>query len=239
MRPDDGPTTQGWYPSYAGSVLRFTLGSIPIRIQPTVLLVGVYVWFVSRSVEAAVVWTLALVVAVLTHELGHALVVKRVGSEPAVTVWALGGYTAWVPTPSIGWKQRFAISSAGSAMQLAVAASIWALGAAGLLGPTIQNAFGTNPFQLGGFGGGPVVGFLAIVVYLGMVWSLFNWIPIPGLDGAHMLRALLGRAEPKTAERVVMVVGLVVAAGLAGWLLWRGERFLAVFVLIIAATGIR
>lgn len=220
-------------------MLRFRLGSIPISIKPTVLLVGAYVWFVSRSVEAAAVWTLALVVAVLTHELGHAIVVKRVGADPAVTVWALGGFTSWVPTPSVGWKQRFAISAAGSAMQLAVAATIWAAGAAGLLGSTIQSAFGTNPFQLGGFGAGPFVGFLAVVVYLGMVWSLFNWIPIPGLDGAHMLRALLGRVEPTKAERIVMVVGLVVAVAIAGWLLWTGERFLAVFVLIIAASGIR
>jgi Zn-dependent protease len=220
-------------------VLRFSLGPIPIRIQPTVLLVGVYVWFVSRSVEAAVVWTSALVVAVLTHELGHAIVVRRVGSEPAVTVWALGGYTSWVPTPGIGWKQRFAISAAGSAMQLAVAATVWVLGAVGLLGPTIQAAFGANPFELGSLGGGPLVAFAAVVVYLGMVWSLFNWIPIPGLDGAHMLRAALGRVEAKAADRIVLVVGLVVAAAIAGWLLWRGERFLAVFVLVIAATGIR
>jgi uncharacterized membrane protein len=45
--------------------------------------------------------------------------------------------------------------------------------------------------------------------------------------------------EAKTADRIVLVVGLVVAAAIAGWLLWRGERFLAVFVLVIAATGIR
>lgn len=223
-------------------MLRFRLGSIPVRIQPTVLLIGAFVWFTTRSVEAAIVWTLALVVAVLTHELGHAVVVRRVGGQPQVTVWALGGYTAWTPTPGIGPKQRFAIAGAGSALQLAIAATIWAAAAAGLLGAGLQSAFGTNPFTLapGSLFAGPVISFLAIVVYLGMVWSLFNWIPIPGLDGAHMLEALLeARLDRALARRVVVVVGLVAAAGIAGWLLWRGDRVLAVFVLVIAAAGIR
>ncbi len=224
-------------------MLSFRLGSIPVRIRPTVLLIGAFVWFQSRDVVAALVWTGALVVAVLTHELGHALVVRRVGSEPTVTVWAFGGYTSWVPTPGIGWRQRFAISAAGSALQLAVAATLWAAGAAGILGGAVQSAFGESPWSLSSaaFQSGPAVGLLAIVVYLGMVWSLFNYIPIPSLDGSHMLEAfLLGRRmQPKTVDRVVLVVGLVVAAALAGYLLWTGERFLAVFVLVVAAAGIR
>lgn len=224
-------------------MLRFRLGSIPVRIQPTILLIGALIWFQNRDWVAALVWMGALVVAVLTHELGHALVVRRVGSEPSITVWAFGGYTSWVPTPGVGWRQRFAISAAGSALQLAIAATLWAAGAAGVLGASIQAAFGENPWSLSpaAFQQGPAIGLLAIVVYLGMVWSLFNYIPIPSLDGSHMLEAfLLGRRlERKVVDRVVLVVGLVVAAALAGYLLWIGERFLAVFVLVVAAAGIR
>ena len=115
-------------------MVRFRLGSIPIRIRPTVLLIGGYVFYLTRDWLTAIVWMAALVIAVLTHELGHALVVRRVGSEPAITVWAFGGYTAWRPTPGIGPRQRFAISAAGSALHLAIAATsctVWRCLAAG------------------------------------------------------------------------------------------------------------
>jgi len=222
--------------------MQFRLGPIPVRIQPTVLLVGVFVYLTSRSVPVAAVWTLALVITVLTHELGHALVVKRVGGSPEVTVWAFGGYTVWRPTPDVTWRQRFSIAAAGSLMQFTVAVALWVAAGAGWFGPALRTAIGTDPFSLppAAFSGSFVLGLFALVVYFGAVWSLFNWIPIAGLDGSHMLEAVLApRLGAKVTGRVVLVVSLVVAVALAGWLLWRGERILAVFVLVIAASGLR
>lgn len=220
----------------------FRLGSIPIRVQATVLLIGVFIYMTSRSIELAVLWTLALVITVLTHELGHALVVLRVGGQPEVTVWAFGGYTAWIPAPDTTWRHRFAIAAAGSLMQFTVAFLLWLGARAGWMGRDVQRVLGEDPFsfpvQL--LAAGPVLALLALVIYFGMVWSVFNWIPIAGLDGAHMLQALLTpRLGERVSQRAVSVVSVVVAAALAGWLLWRGERTLAVFVLVIAAAGLR
>lgn len=221
-------------------MLAFRLGSIPVRIQATVLLIGVFVYLTSRSIELAALWTLALVLTVLTHELGHALVVLRVGGQPEVTVWAFGGYTAWMPSPDTTWRQRFAIAAAGSLMQFSVAFALWLAASGGWLGPTVRRVLGEDPFSFPTLVGGPAIALLALVIYFGLVWSVFNWIPIAGLDGSHMLQALLApRLGERPAQRVVSVVSVVVAVALAGWLLWRGERTLAVFVLVIAAAGLR
>ena len=101
--------------------MRFPFFGIPVSVHWSFLIVAFF--GVNRFDTAAEVggWTLAVFVAVLLHEAGHAFTARGYGSgNVAITIFALGGYTTWMPKPSIGPGKRFIISAAGSAVGIAV-----------------------------------------------------------------------------------------------------------------------
>lgn len=220
--------------------LHFRLGSFPVTISPTILLLFGFILFtnsgqgVGFGAAIAGTVTLALLVAVLTHELGHAVLAKKTGAKPEIRLHGMGGVTMWLPTRPVPLRERFAISAAGSATQLAGAFVVFAAGRSGLLGSDLAETFAGSPFRFPidayGIGGFPVL-FVAMVVYLGMVWSLFNYIPIPGLDGYHMLDSVLqGFMEPGAANVTLRVIGILVAGGGAFLAFSLGYRFLAYYL---------
>ncbi len=230
--------------------MRFRIGPYPVIIKPSVLIIGVLVGMQFASAGAfglAVAfggtWTAAIVVAVLTHELGHAVMVRRYGGDPAITVWAFGGFTQWAEESPMPDRRRFVVAAAGSALQLAIAFAVYGLGRAGLLGSTMAAVFDRSPFTfpndaylLGGLGGFAV----AVVVYVGMVWSLFNYLPIRGLDGYHMLATFLMQRMP--ANRAVPAVNrlsILVGLGAAAFFFFRGEFFIAFFIVLMTFGGFR
>ncbi len=220
--------------------LHFKLGSFPVTISPTVLLLFGFILFtnaesgVSTAAGIAGTVTLALLVAVLTHELGHAFLAKKTGATPEIRLHGMGGVTMWRPSRPVSAGERFWISAGGSATQLVVAFGVFAAGKAGLLGRLLEDTFSGSPFSFPSYAfgiGGYGVLFIAMVVYLGMVWSLFNYLPIPGLDGYHMLAAVLdGKMDPEAAKRLLRTVGVVVAGGGAIYAYTHGYTFLAYYL---------
>ncbi len=230
--------------------MRLRVGPYPVIIRGSVLLIGLLVglqangspWFATLVGATGM---LSMVVAILTHELGHAAMVRRYGGEPTITVWGFGGFTQWAPDAErpMSDRQRFVVAAAGSGVQLAVAFVVFLLGRHGFLGPTYAAIFDRSPFSfpatafaIGGFSGFAV----ALVVYIGMVWSLFNWLPIRGLDGYHMLGAFL--LQRMSANRAVRLLnGLSIGLGLvvAGFFALRGDLFLAFFIVWITLGGLR
>ena len=220
--------------------LHFMLGSFPVTVSPTILLLFGFILFtnaesgVATAAGIAATVTLALLVAVVTHELGHAVLAKRTGANPEIRLHGMGGVTMWRPTRPVPAGEQFWISAGGSATQLVVAFAVFAAGRAGFLGGLLEEVFSGSPFRFPsyafGIGGYPVL-FVAMVVYLGMVWSLFNYLPIPGLDGYHMLAAVLERnMDPAAAKGVLRVTGIVVAGGGAILAYRSGYTFLAYYL---------
>lgn len=228
--------------------MRFRLGPYPVIIRWSVLVIGVLVGmqFVGDgdyvlAVQVGGTWMMAIVVAVLTHELGHAVMVRRFGGEPTITVWAFGGFTQWAEETPMPDRRRFLVAAAGSAVQLAIAFAIYGLGRIGVFGASLAEVFDRNPFVfptdaylVGGLGGFA----LAVVVYFGMVWSLFNYLPIRGLDGYHMLATFLMQRMPANRaipllNRLSIGIGLLVAA----WFFLRGDVFIAFFIVFLTLNG--
>ncbi len=230
--------------------MRFRLGPYPVIIKFSVVIIGLLVGmqFVTEgeyllALTIGGTWTLAIVVAVLTHELGHAVMVRRYGGEPTITIWAFGGFTQWAEETPMPDRRRFVVAASGSALQLLIAFVVFWLGRTGLLGVTMASVFDRNPFAfpsdaylIGGLGGFA----LAVVVYVGMVWSLFNYLPIRGLDGYHMLATfLLQRMPAKRAIPLVNRLSIVIGLGAAGWFFLQGEYFIAFFIVLMAFNGLR
>jgi len=160
---------------------------------------------------AGVLTALAFYVALLAHELGHALMARRQGIPvQSITMWLFGGVT------------RMKGESACPAAALRVAA----------VGPIISlvvaGAFAVLALALDQVGAPPLLGGVAgWLAGMNLILAIFNLLPAAPLDGGRILQALLWRrrgdrfSASVTAARAgrgfgYALVGLGVAAFSAG-----------------------
>jgi len=204
-------------------VLRFPLFGVPVSIHFSFLLVAAFGLPVYRG-WGIVAWTVAVFIAVLLHESGHAFTAKAFGaSSVSITLFALGGFTAWSASRDLGPGRRFIISAAGSFVGIIAGLAVIGLGRMGLFREVPYLAFV----------------FLESFVWAGLVWGILNWIPILPLDGGHMLRHGLEMITPTRADGIARVVS-VIAGIIVVVVAWRyGQRFLAIFVAMITFMGLR
>jgi Zn-dependent protease len=146
---------------------------------------------------------------VLAHELSHAVVAGRNGTQVrGITLWLLGGVAQLDANPSSPGAE-FRIAAAGPAMSLGLAglyavlaSAVSALGLPGLLGSAL--------------------GWLA---FINVLLAVFNLLPAAPLDGGRLLTAALwARSHDQnraiaTASQVGVVLGWgLVGFGALGWL---------------------
>ena len=150
--------------------------------------------YVAMAVVAALLFFLAL----LLHELGHAVQARREGMEiEGITLWLFGGVAKFTgPFRSAGAEFRIAI--AGPIVTLLLAVIFVALAVAGL--PT------------------EVDGVLAWLGYVNVALLVFNLLPALPLDGGRVLRSLLWlrSGDLGRATRTATSVARVFAYGLIG-----------------------
>lgn len=190
------------------SVLRFSVGGIPVEIRPSFWLVAVLIapFSLAGSLRPALlpyvlVWMAVVAVSVLAHEAGHALSAHRAGARVSVKLYAVGGATTWETSRPLGPWQRTGIAAAGSAVGIVLG------GIATWLGPLLPSS-------------GPGLADFALTSFaqVNLVWGVLNWIPVRLLDGGHVLsgtlEGLFGERGVRIADivfPVVTLVGVVVA----------------------------
>ena len=161
----------------------------------------------------------ALLVSIVLHELGHALMARRYGIGTAdITLYLFGGVARLERMPRSSGPELL-IALAGPAVNFAI---VLALG--GVLG--LLQALGL-----------PWPGLLVVVLGLNLFLGLFNLLPIFPMDGGRVLRALLsgplGRLRATefaaTLGKVLAVAGglYFVATGQYSTLILVGFVFLA------------
>lgn len=201
--------------------LRFSLAGFPVHLSWSIVVFAVLPlldWLRGAQLTLPLVgvWVVAVVLSILVHELGHAMVARRYRLEPvSVTVHGIGGYCQHQSTPDN--VQRVAIALAGPAAGLALAAVAYGVGELPLAAGSALVTYG-----------------LDALVWVGVLWSGLNLLPIVPLDGGNALAAILRDTMPRLAMPVVWGVGLgtaLVASGVA--LVW-GEFFITVLALLFA-----
>ena len=220
-------------------MLEINLGSYPIRISFSFIILPV-LFALNLGLVAIIVVGFALFASVLLHEMGHAWTVRRMGGEVQdITLHALGGATSWAdPRGRVeGWR-RAAVSAAGSGIQIPAALLVWLLANRGFLGRPAQVLLDT-PWDVGALGDAArfeqwAVLFFASFVWVGFVFGLFNWLPMGGLDGYHMIEvgyvSLLGPRGTKYAAFTSLIVG-----GATAYITAKlGFDLLPIFILFIA-----
>jgi Zn-dependent protease len=212
----------------------WTLGrvaGIPIRLQPflLVLVVGLALSQALKLGWQAGVMTvfgLGLVLgSVLLHELGHALVARRLGVGVLdITLWPLGGVAMLQGMPDDPSVEG-AVALAGPLVNFLLAG----LGAAGLLlMGVLGQVTAPSPFQL------EVVQVLVLLVWVNLVMGLFNLLPAFPMDGGKILRSFLARRRGwLRGTETAAQVGRLFAWGmiLFGWQWSLMMPFLGLFLL--------
>lgn len=168
-------------------------------------------------------WVLVVFLAVLLHELGHALMARHYGATPvSITLFALGGVTVYPAIEELTPGKRFVISAMGSVVGIVTGGVIGLLWLAGLFDAATR-----------------VVRVAALsYIWAGLGWGVLNWIPIRPLDGGAMLTSALEIVMPQRAIPVAKAVSAVFGVGAAVLLWYWGQTFGAFFVLLITAMGL-
>lgn len=205
-------------------MLRFSLLRIPVAVHWSFALIGLFV-LGDLSAAEVVGWVVGVFLAVVAHEMGHALTARRFGANPVtVTLFTLGGLTQYPADTKLTPGKRFLIAAAGSAVGMTLG---------GLLYLARNSEFVDGLFPFARF---LVWGF----IMAGLLWGALNLLPILPLDGGNMAWHALEFVTPRYALRIAKGLTIITAVGVVYFALnvWD-STFGAVFVGIIALQGLR
>ncbi|MBT0767571.1 hypothetical protein KIH74_01460 [Kineosporia sp. J2-2] len=217
--PTSGPV-EGGRALFRGKVLGF-----PTHIDVSFLVVMAVLGYMSSpdSLTGLVVWLIITPIAVLTHELGHALVARTTGAKPEIALAGFGGVTSFDPPNQLSRARSIAISLAGPAVGLVIGIFLMFLESAvwpdGVTSEWLWYAFRYGIFTTIG-------------------WSVLNLLPILPLDGGQAMREFLP-GDPVTRLRRAAGVSMVVAAlaAVGVWYWMAGGLFLSAFLVLFAAQN--
>jgi Zn-dependent protease len=185
----------------------FTLFGIPVRVVSSFWMMAVLFGMVSGGGETnpgrafgAVAASAAVVfVSIMLHEFGHALMARRFGLTPSITLYALGGLTHF-EGGRLSRPQTCLVSFAGPAVGL-------------VLGMPIFLVARAHPLS------GAAQALIPLILWVNVGWSLINLLPVVPFDGGHIMAAILGPRRALWSAIISAVVGSAAAAG--GFLFFR------------------
>ncbi len=205
--------------------MKLHLFDVPVHIKWSFWLIALLIapfpfdrWLEAEVLRLLAVWALVVLVSVLVHELGHALVARRYGARVSITLYALGGYTVWETDRALGPWRRVTIAAAGSGVGFLLGGLVWA-GLGVYEPPSTLLTFGLTAFW-----------------QVNLIWGVLNWLPIRPLDGGHIFSGFLEGSFGQKIGRGIANVIFPVFTAAAGWYAWREgfvfAAFLAAFVLL-------
>ena len=203
-------------------MLRFDLGQIPVRVHFSFLFIAFF--GPRRDLEGMAVWTVAVFLAVLAHEAGHAFTARAYGvGSISITLFALGGATMFPLDSKLTPGRRFVVSAAGSAVGIVLGGIVWLF--------WLNGAFddATDIVRLAGLS----------FIWAALGWGVLNWIPIRPLDGGQMLTSALQIVSPERGPGIARVVSGVVGGAIVIAAFLYNQTFLAIFVAFITLVGLR
>jgi Zn-dependent protease len=171
----------------------FFIGRIPVVVDPTFWLISALFAY-TRSWELVVTWMVVCFVSILIHELGHAAAALSLGSKgAAIRLYAMGGLT-YSDRQLSRWRDVL-VSLAGP-------------GAGFLFGGLMYGVHQVWP---------PTNHFANVVysdlLWVNIVWGIVNLLPVPPLDGGHVLLGVLGPSR----RRIGMMVGVITACAVVAF----------------------
>jgi stage IV sporulation protein FB len=219
-----------------------TVKGTVIRIHVTFLLFLIWIGgmhYAQGGGPAAlegVVFIVLLFACVLLHEFGHVFAARRYGVRtPDITLLPIGGVARLERIPEKP-SQELVIALAGPAVNVVIAALLYAALAAGGFNPGLTP---DSPLGGGSEIQNPGVGMLERLAWVNVFLVVFNLIPAFPMDGGRVLRALLAQRMGYgrgTAVAATIGQGVAFALGLLGLFGNPMLLFIALFVYLAASS---
>jgi len=190
-------------------MITFNFIGIPVRIAPwfwvtMVFLGGGMTAATQQDIINVLLFVFAGFISIFVHELGHALTVRKYGLPVAITLVAFGGVASF-PAGKLDRKQSFMVTAAGPGVQLVL----------GFLAVAVIRYMPMPEYSL-------LRILLLDLVWISIVWAVFNCMPIFPMDGGRMLSIVAGEKR----RRLVHITGIVFSVGLGLFLFWTLKTWL-------------
>jgi len=210
--------------------LHFKLMGIPVRVHPFFWFIALLLRFQSSLPLRELLihllsWAAAVFLAILVHELGHALVIRAYGFSPWITLYGMGGLASYNPSMSYGSRG----TSTQAQIQISAAGPVAGFLLAGLIaGAVLLSGNGLKVYLVGGFlpwvvadtiGSTIFTGFVNNVLFVCTFWGIVNLLPIYPLDGGQISREIFLRANPHDGIRQSLILSAIAAVALAVFVL--------------------
>ncbi len=172
---------------------------IPTRIEGSFFVLSFFLGASrGRNLPLLLEWMLVVLVSVLLHELGHALVGRKFGLSPSIKLYSMGGLTSWDSEVSLTPLKHLLISLAGPAAGFLFGGIVF------VAGPAV---FGSNSSQL-------LSVAYSDLLWVNLGWGIFNLLPMLPLDGGQVLVTLEEWISKRSSRLVSHMISLIVALGI-------------------------
>jgi len=204
-------------------LLRTRILGFPVHLDLSfVLIMAIFGYFPGTTVTRMVIWLLITPLAVLVHELGHAVVARSAGAAPEIALAGFGGVTTFSTPRPLSRLRSLSISLAGPMVGLAVGIVLLLVGRQ--VAPSLE-AGGWQDIAL------------TYGIWTCIGWSVLNLLPVLPLDGGQAMRELLPGSPAVRTRRAAMVSVVVAAAVAVAAYLWLQQPFVALFMLFFAVNN--
>ena len=219
--------------------VRFRVFGIPCRIHPFFWLAGLLFSFPSGNglpgnlVLGLLLSRIAcLLISILIHELGHAVLIRWAGFEPEIVLHGFGGYAIYHPYRPIRTSTLVAISFAGPGAGFILYGLVRGVELL-LLGNDFIPGVVPDLYQR-------MPRIAAIILsdtflqleYINLFWGLVNLLPIFPLDGGQIARNLMTSWWGRTGLRQSLVLSIIVSGLAAFWFYQSGGHRIGTAVVL-------
>lgn len=223
-------------------MIRFTLFGVQVSIHPTLWLTLAILgraYMVSNMVElmSALLFIIAAFVVLLMHEMGHALVGRRLGGgAPSVYLAWLGG-DCTNETARLTRMQGVVMTVAGPLASLAVGLVTYLIlclyvgdfGLGSVL--SVGFAFGVMPAEVLMAYPPLAMFFFFYLIEVSFWWTILNMLPIFPLDGGQIMQGLMKSRVQMHAISLAVAIVLSLTFAVLGLLL------LSIFMILLAVLN--
>ena len=232
-------------PGPTGYDIQFTLFGFPVRVHPLFFLAPLlFGQGLIRDAEntgiALLIVTAVFFVSILLHELGHALAFRFYGIDSRIVLHWMGGLAipernAWRSgqPASLAPMQQVVVSLAGPMANILQAVAMIGIGLA--IGGRLYIWPGIIPLPLVEFSqtvfGDNSYFFLlfAAMIYLNLIWTILNLIPVFPLDGGQAARAIMQQIDRANGVQNSIYLSIGAAVLLVVYALSIKDTFIAIF----------
>ena len=218
---------------------KFQLGPIPVRVHPWFWLLSVFLGLGGNGgAREILAWVAVVFVSILVHELGHALAMQIYGIHSRIVLYSFGGLTISDFRPRLRWFDNVFISFAGPLagfLFLGLVLILFSLTGNPQVWELVPGVFGLGQIVL--VVNPAITRLLLDLIFVNMLWGIFNLLPIFPLDGGQITREFFQWLSPYRGFHWALSVSMVTAIVFAVFFLSTRQYFAAIMFGMLAMSN--